>query len=134
MKNQGVHTANWLVATFLVDKAGDIIRIDEKLARHIQELRAICVLIAPSGETLPEIPECGELSLSINNHKEHFFHLMVGHSQSLPNKPLSLINLNKEIRGNSRLSGFWADSGTVMDDERVFIPYKVKVHFEIVSK
>ena len=65
---------------------------------------------------------------------EHFFHLMIGHSQSLPNKPISQINLNKEIKGNSRLSGFWADSGTVVDDERAFIPYKVKVHFEIVRK
>lgn len=134
MEGQRVHTAKWLVVTLDVNTADELVRVDEKLARHIRELRAICVLIAPSGGTVQEIPECGELSLSINNHREHFFHTMVGHSTKLPDKAPSPIILNKEVKGNPRLSGFWLDNGTVLDREGQFVPYKVKVHFEISSK
>ena len=134
MEGQDTQTAKWLVITLSVNTAGEVIRIDEKLAGHIKELKAVDILIVPTGETVSEIPECGELSLSINNHKEHFFHSMVGHSQALPDEIIRPLKLNKEINGNPRLSGFWLDSGTVRNNERVFVPYMVKVHFEIINK
>ena len=133
MEHQSTHTAKWLVVTLPVNTANELVRVDETLARHIQKLDAVNILLAPSREPLPEIAECGELSLSVNNHKEHFSHSMVGHSHALPDGAIRPLELHKEIRGNSRLSGFWLDNGNMVDSERQFVPYKVKLHFEIIK-
>lgn len=134
MKEENGHTARWKVVTLSVSSPGELVIIDEKLAGHIKELKAIQVLIAPSGETLSEIAECGELSLSINNHREHFFHLAPGYTSTLPDSAPQAITLGKSIRENSRLSGYWIDYTSFVNDEQFFVPYKVKIHFECVTE
>ena len=113
-----------------VSSLGEIIQIDERLAGHINEIRAIGVNIVPASDLISVNKQCGELSLSINNHREHFFHISPGYTSELPSAHTETLPTNKEINGNSRLTGYWVDSRFMLDSEQQFVPYQVKILLE----
>ncbi len=129
MSGQREHITRWKVITLSVNTPGEIIRIDEKLATHYQEIVSIALMVSPSDQTLQEIAQCGELSLLINGQTNHFFHMSAGYSEELPIKCAESVKIYQELyRG--RLTGYYIDEKKVLNDEQLFIPYKVKIHME----
>jgi len=131
MSAQGEHITKWKVMTFLVNTPGEIIKIDEMFPSNYLEIVSLSPIVVPTDQTIPEIPECGELSLSINCHTNHFLHTTVGFSEELPTMYSESFMVCQELH-YGRLTGYYLDETKVVNEEQIFIPYKVKIHLECI--
>ena len=131
MSAQGEHIIKWKVITLLVNTPGEIIKIDEKVPSNYLEILALSLIVVPTDQTIPEIPECGELSLSMNCHTNHFLHTTVGFSEELATACNESFIVGQELH-YGRLTGYYLDEKKVVNEEQFFIPYKVKIHMECI--
>ena len=116
-----------------VDNPEQIIKIDYKFGSHIQSIHAVSFHILTGNTIAMEKPQCGELSLSVNNGKDLMIH-------TTPTACFNFSeNINQELpvdvilEKNSRLSGYYRDYGTLKDENDDFVSYHLKIIYECVA-
>lgn len=133
MEEQQTHKI-WKVIELEVQQALAILNIDEKLAQHISGIKSVSIHCIPYSLMQADVPECGELSVSINNRKDLILHTTTSYTSDLPRDLESTLNLNAKLDENSRITGYYRDYGTMKNSGGELIPYRVKIIIECTKK
>ena len=100
---QQSHKTIWKVIELEIQQAFAILSIDEKLGKHINEIQSVSIhCISSNIET--DVPECGELSVSINNRKEHILHTTTSYTNDLARDMGNTLSINAKLNKNSILT------------------------------
>lgn len=127
MKSDHSHTQGWKIHTIDVNTPGSIIKIDEKLEKHIASIQAVNVSCIPSQILNHVVLECGELSLSMNHRSQQVLHHIVSCDTLLFDGYNQLISIQTDVRKHSRLTGYYRDYQQLKNPEGTFMPYQVKI-------
>lgn len=133
MTHNHSHTQDWKILTLEVNTPGSIIRIDEKLEKHIASIQAVNVSCIPSQIINHDVIECGELSLSMNHRSQHVLHHIVSCDALLFDGYNQLINIQTDVKKYSRLTGYYRDYQQLKNPEGAFIPYQVKITLQFTK-
>ncbi len=120
----------WRVLSLSINENKAIVQIDEKLPKHFSNLSSISVHIIPSSGSINPIPQCGELSLSLNNAKEPVLHTTTAWCNKLAQTIEQSFPINAMLETNARISGYYRDFGFMKNESQEFIPYAVKMILE----
>lgn len=117
----------WKVFSLEVKKAGEIVSIDERVAKHITRICSYKTEILSESRTSEQ--EYGEVSLSFNHNEDHQIHTIVNASGLLNDTQDHSFNLQLPIQENSRIQGYYRDFGKTNNEEE-FTAYQVKILLE----
>jgi hypothetical protein len=124
----------WKVIKFNIEGEGEIYQINEKLGQHIEGIKAIHVSINPKSVVVDDCIEVGELSLLLNNQKDHAVHITSYYSPETPSEAFNALELNQSLHINPRIIGYYRDLGTLRNETTEFITHEVKVLLECIIK
>ena len=134
MEEKKANNSFWKVITIDVDVDNSIKQIDEKLPAHLDIIQSLVVSCNPRTNIEASIAECGELSLSLNNKKEHVLHTITDFTEQLPMELGQTLPLNAKLESNTILGGYYRDFGKMKEEDGQFVPYQVKLLMECTAK
>ncbi len=134
MEQNEVHKSYWKVIAFDVDEAKSIHQLGGKLAGHLDTIQSVVISCNPIVQLDAVIPECGELSLNLNNRKEHVLHTITNYTAELSDKIGQTLELHANLESNARYGGYYRDFGELKDGNGDFVPYQVKLMLNCTSK
>jgi hypothetical protein len=111
-----------------VTSAGQIIRLDRKLPAHLTICKGIHVTVKNFLNTPSNVQHIGEISLLFNSGQVHPFHHIVGYNKNVLGQKNRFLPLTEELIPNSRIRGFYLDSGNSLDSGGHFLPYTVNIY------
>lgn len=120
----------WKIIKLEVVQPNAMLQIDEKLPLHIKEIKSISIHSIPISSIDESLQQIGELSLSLNNRKEHILHTTADFTNNtLENNNQTLI-INAKLEKNAVVNGYYRDYGLLKSDASEFVPYAIKLLLE----
>ena len=122
-----ISSIKWEILKLEISQLGQIVQFEKKLAKHIQSIEQISIIAIPKRAKEDAVVECGELSMSFNNSKDHQLHTIVGYLSKMPKDIDQNLNINAAIEPNTIITGYYRDFKQMRDQFREPMPYTVKV-------
>lgn len=134
MERNEAHTSYWKVIAFDVDEANSIHQLEGKLPGHLDSIQSVVISCNPIEKLDATIPECGELSLCLNNRKAHVLHTITNYTAELSDKIGQTLELHANLESNAKYGGYYRDFGKLKNGNGDFVPYQVKLMMNCSSK
>ena len=121
------HRVYWNIIELKINHEKQIVQINDKIAKHFEELTSISLHIIPATDLNHNFNNCGDLSLSINNMRETILHTSISYNKRALSTKCQGKTINAKLQAHSRINGYYRDFGQLKDENQRFIPYTIKL-------
>ena len=117
-----------------ISYANQIVVFEKSLSANIVSCTGILASVNGHLETGQDVQHIGEISLLLNSGQVHPLH----HTAGLYSMPLMKCNHFMEIQETifpgAKITGFYFDEGTAIDEKGIFIPYQLNIYLKCKAK
>lgn len=126
-------TAKWKLISVYVQEAFQIIPLNVHFAKHCKQCHGVRFSIAEDHPGWPAaVPQAGIVSLQFNDRSVHPLNFGITYSKDKGRKDENL-PLQVELQAHAAATGYYIDNGEMKNHEGEFIPYTLKIYFELTS-
>lgn len=117
-----------------VSESKQIVPIEYSLPSEIVSIKGIVVSVREALMTKKEVVEqIGELSLLLNNRKDHLIHIMARYKKP-PVFTTAVMELDAKVGEDRNIAGYYIDNGDALDEQNNFLPYTINIHLLCEAK
>ena len=124
----------YVIVPIRIRNAHQIVVFEESLSANIVSCSGILASVKGHLEIGHDVQHIGEISLLLNSGQVHPLH----HSAGLYSMPLMKCNHFMEIQETifpgAKITGFYFDEGTAIDEKGIFIPYQLNIYLKCKAK
>lgn len=124
----------YVIVPIHITNENQIVVFEKRLSANIVSCSGILASVKGHLKTGHDVQHIGEISLLLNTGQVHPLHHFAGFYNFPLKKCNRFMQIKERISQGAKISGFYMDAGTAIDEKGVFIPYQLNIYLKCKAK